>query len=504
MEYMLLTSYSLMSARGRQRERNAHTMSKRHLAIDIGASSGRAIVGEVDDEGRMHLTEVYRFENGLHRNAEGHLCWDIDGLYESVLAGLAAAREQGLTPSTIGIDTWAVDFVLLDGHDERIGDAVGYRDARTDGVRDALELAGILPFAEHYARTGIQYQQFNTAYQLCALNREHPEQLSAARTFLMVPDYLNFLLTGTKANEYTNASTTALVGAESRDWDDALIARLNLPRDIFQPISMPGTSLGHLRPEVAERVGYDAEVVLPATHDTGSAWLAVPARDERAVYLSSGTWSLVGTERTSPVTSLASADANFTNEGGYGGTYRYLKNIMGLWMIQNVRREAVRANGSLPSWGELVEAAEAARAAGFHAEVNPDDERFLAPASMTAEVRAACEESGQASPDTLGKVALIVYDSLAADYARAICQMGELTHTDYTSINIVGGGSNNQYLNQATADACGLPVFAGPTEGTALGNLMVQFIGAGEFADIAEARSAIRRSFDIKKVRPHR
>lgn len=477
-------------------------MSKRHLAIDIGASSGRAIVGEVDAEGKITLTEVYRFENGLHRNAEGHLCWDIDGLYQSVLEGLAAACERGLTPSTIGIDTWAVDFVLLDERDRRIGDAVGYRDARTDGVRDALELAGILSFGEHYARTGIQYQQFNTAYQLCALNREHPEQLARARTFLMVPDYLNFLLCGTKANEYTNASTTALVGAASRDWDDELIARLNLPRGIFQDIRMPGTSLGHLRPEVVERVGYDAEVVLPATHDTGSAWLAVPARDEHAVYLSSGTWSLVGTERRSPVTTLASAGANFTNEGGYDGTYRYLKNIMGLWMIQNVRREAVRADGTMPSWGELVAAAEDARATGFHAEVDPDDERFLAPASMTEEVRAACRETGGETPDALGEVALTVYDSLAADYVRSIREMGKLTGTEYTSINIVGGGSNNQYLNQATADACGLPVFAGPTEGTALGNLMVQFIHAGEFEDLAAARAAIRTSFDIAEVRP--
>lgn len=479
-------------------------MSNRHLAIDIGASSGRAIVGEVDGEDRMHLTEVYRFENGLHRNAEGHLCWDIDGLYGSVLAGLAAAHDRGLTPSTVGIDTWAVDYVLLNEKDQRLGDAIGYRDARTDGVRDALELAGILSFKEHYARTGIQYQQFNTAYQLCALNREHPEQLAAAKTFLMVPDYLNFLLTGTKANEYTNASTTALVGAASRDWDDALIDRLNLPRGIFQRISMPGTPLGHLRPEVAAEIGYDAEVVLPATHDTGSAWLAVPARDNRAVYLSSGTWSLVGTERTEPVTSLASADANFTNEGGYADTYRYLKNIMGLWMIQNVRREAVRPDGSLPSWGELVDAAEEARAAGFHAEVDPDDARFLAPASMIAEVKAACAEKGGRAPESLGEVALVVYDSLAADYARSIRTMGQLTGTDYTSINIVGGGSNNQYLNQATADATGLPVFAGPTEGTALGNLMVQFIHSGEYADLAEARAAIRKSFEIKEVLPRR
>jgi len=475
-------------------------MQKCHLAIDIGASSGRHIVGQVAD-GRMELTEVYRFDNGLMRE-NGRLCWDIDGLAENVIAGLAAAHERGFTPSTIGIDTWAVDYVLLDADDERIGECVGYRDARTDGVRDALELAGILSFSEHYARTGIQYQQFNTAYQLCALSREDRAQLDAAATFLMVPDYLNWVLCGIKANEYTNASTTALVGAESCNWDDELISRLNLPRSMFLPISMPGTSLGRLRPEIAERVGFDAEVVLVASHDTGSAWLAVPARDERAVYLSSGTWSLMGCENRTPITTPASAAANLTNEGGYERRYRYLKNIMGLWMIQNVRKELGAKMGEAPAWGELVEAAEAARAAGFSAVIDADDPEFLSPASMLAAIREACERSGQPVPTTMGEYALAVYDSLAADYARTIEQLQQLTGIAYTSINVVGGGSANGYLNQATADACGLTVFAGPTEGTALGNLMVQFIYSGEYASLEEARAAIKASFDIKEYLP--
>ena len=471
-----------------------------HVAIDIGASSGRHIVGQVVD-GRMVLTEVYRFENGLAR-CEGHLCWDIDQLAEEVVNGLVAVHEAGYDPATIGIDTWAVDYVLLDGDDRRIGECVGYRDARTDGVRDALELAGILPFSEHYARTGIQYQQFNTAYQLCALSREDRAALDAAESLLMVPDYLNWVLTDEKAQEYTNASTTALVLAESCDWDEELIGRLNLPRRIFQPIRMPGESLGHLRPEVAARVGFDAEVVLVASHDTGSAWLAVPARDERAVYLSSGTWSLMGTELRAPVCTPESAAANFTNEGGYERRYRYLKNIMGLWMIQSVRRELGEEIGTPPTWDELVAAAEDARAAGFHAVVDADDPEFLAPASMLAALREACERSGQPVPSTMGEYALTVYDSLADDYARTVAQLRELTGVDYTSINIVGGGSNNAYLNQATADACGLPVFAGPTEGTALGNLMVQFIHSGEYGSLEEARTAIKQSFDIKEYQP--
>ena len=471
-----------------------------YLAIDIGASSGRHIVGQVVD-GRMELTEVYRFENGLsHRN--GHLCWDIDALAESVIAGLAAAKEAGFTPQTIGIDTWAVDYVLLDERDQRLGECVGYRDSRTDGVRDALELAGILSFDEHYARTGIQYQQFNTAYQLCALSRENRSALDAAASLLMVPDYLNWVLTGKKVQEYTNASTTALVNAQTCDWDDTLIDRLNLPWDIFQPIHMPGEGLGRLRPEVAERVGFDAEVVLVASHDTGSAWLAVPARDDKAVYFSSGTWSLVGVENRAPICTAQSAAANFTNEGGYERRYRYLKNIMGLWMIQNVRKELGEKAGMAPTWDELVSAAEQARATGFHAVVDADDPEFLAPASMLAALRDVCERSGQSMPSTMGEYALCVYDSLAADYARTVEQMRELTGVDYTSINIVGGGSNNGYLNQATADACGLPVYAGPTEGTALGNLMVQFIHAGEYGSLEEARDAIKKSFEIREYLP--
>ena len=471
-----------------------------HVAIDIGASSGRHIVGQVVD-GRMELTEVFRFENGLSRKG-GHLCWDIDALAENVIAGLAAAREAGFEPATVGIDTWAVDYVLLDGQDRRIGDCVGYRDARTDGVRDALELSGILSFSEHYARTGIQYQQFNTAYQLCALSREDRNALDRAHAMLMVPDHLNFVLTGVKAQEYTNASTTALVGAESCDWDEELIARLNLPRRIFQPIRMPGESLGRVRPEIAERIGYAPEVVLVASHDTGSAWLAVPARDEQAVYFSSGTWSLVGVEMREPICTPESAAANLTNEGGYERRYRYLKNIMGLWMIQNVRRELGEQTGVAPTWDELVAAAVKARAAGFHAVVDADDPEFLAPASMLAALRTVCERSDQPVPATMGEYALTVYDSLAADYARTVAQLHELTGVDYTSINIVGGGSNNGYLNQATADACGLPVFAGPTEGTALGNLMVQFIFAGEYASLEDARAAIKKSFAIKEYQP--
>ena len=469
-----------------------------HLAIDIGASSGRHILGWVEG-GRMHLKEVYRFENRLVEK-NGHLCWEMDRLWQNVLAGLKACKDAGCTPETVGIDTWAVDFVLLDAAGEILGDTVAYRDSRTEGVRQALE--PVLSFAEHYARTGIQYQPFNTAYQLAALQKEHPDQLAAAKTFLMVPDYLNYKLTGVAANEYTNASTTALVGAASRDWDYELIARLGLPRGIFQPICQPGTVLGRLTPEVQAEVGFDCTVVLPATHDTGSAWLAVPARDDRAVYLSSGTWSLLGVENTVPITSAASAAANFTNEGGYGGTYRYLKNIMGLWMIQSVRRELGEhaPNGTRPAFPELIAAAK--EASGYPGLVNADDDRFLAPNSMIGEITAACAEAGYPAPATTGEVMQVIYNSLADDYRRAIAALQSLTGKTYESVNIVGGGSQDGYLNQMAANVTGLPVYAGPTEGTALGNLIVQFIAAGEYADLQAARDAIKQSFTIQEVLP--
>lgn len=480
-------------------------MQSCYLAVDIGASSGRHIVGTVRD-GRMTLTEVYRFENHLVRQ-NGHLCWAVEELEQNVLAGMRACRDAGYAPVSMGIDTWAVDYVLVDAAGRRVGDAVAYRDERTAAMRQALE--PLVPFEELYTKTGIQYQPFNTVYQLMALKAEHPEQLAQAAAFLMIPDYLHYRLTGVLANEYTNASTTALVNAEQRVWDEELIARLGLPRGIFQPIRPAGSVLGRLRPEVAAQVGFDCTVILPATHDTGSAFLAVPARDGSAVTLSSGTWSLLGVENKAPITTPESAAANFTNEGGYAFRYRYLKNIMGLWMLQSIRRElngtAYIRQGEAPaaaqkqwSFPDLIEAARAE--SGFAAVVDADDPRFLSPESMSREVKAACAESGQPVPANVGQLVQCVYNSLSQDYRRAVETLQRLTGRTYTSINIVGGGSQDMYLNQLTANATGLPVFAGPTEGTALGNLMVQFIANGEYPDLQAARDAIKTSFEIKEV----
>lgn len=462
-----------------------------YLAVDIGASSGRHIIGTVE-HGVMALHEVYRFENRLIEK-NGHLCWDMEGLVQNVIEGLKAAHDAGYTPTTVGIDTWAVDFLLLDADGTPIGDPVAYRDGRTAAMREELE--PILPFTKLYARTGIQYQSFNTVYQLCALKKEHPEQLAASEHFLMVPDYLNYRLTGVMANEYTNASTTALVGAISKDWDDEIINRLGLPRKIFGRISTPGTKLGNLSSAVKDYVGFDCTVVLPATHDTGSAFLAVPARDDKAVYLSSGTWSLLGMENDMPLTGPDSLKSGFTNEGGYNGKIRFLKNIMGMWMLQCIRNELEKRY----SYAEMAQMAAEAPEVPWYVDVA--DNRFLAPKSMLSELqRAVIEQGGEEL--TLHQMLRLVNQSLARGYAESIADLEQLTGKRFDVINIVGGGSQNVTLDQMTADATGLRVVAGPTEGTALGNLMAQLISAGELADLAAARAVERASFDVVTYTP--
>jgi len=477
---------------------------KKYLAIDIGASSGRHILGRVEN-GKIELEEVFRFENSQIRK-DGHDCWDIEKLVASVKEGIDKVignREQGIGADeivSIGIDTWGVDFVLLDEKGELCSDAVAYRDARTEGADKEIE-AQVMSFAELYRRTGIQKASYNTIYQLWALKKEHPEQLAKAAHYLSVPEYLNYRLTGKIVHEYTHSSTTALLDAAKKTWDLELIEKLGLPTKIFGKLEMPGTSVGEYR---------GVKVVLPAMHDTASAYLAVPARDDKAVYLSSGTWSLLGVEMEKPITTKASCAANFTNEGGAWGRYRYLKNIMGLWMVQSIRRElngveyvagkaheaTAEALKALADWQaghdySFAELEMAARGAeGYEATVDANDTRFLNPTSMIAEVLSAVDGK---KPSTVGELIRCVYKSLAKCYADAIHTLSEITGTTYTSVNIVGGGSKDRYLNALTADATGLEVFTGPTEGTAIGNLIVQMVAGGEFADLAVARKAIVR-----------
>ncbi len=472
---------------------------KNYLAIDIGASSGRHIVGNVRD-GKIVLEEVYRFDNGQVRR-NGHDCWDIEKLVESVKVGIDAAAARCRIDS-IGIDTWGVDFVLLDEKGGLVSDAVAYRDSRTAGADAEIE-SKVMSFAELYSRAGIQKTSFNTIYQLWALRKEHPEQLEKAAHFMMVPEYLNYRLTGNIVHEYTDSSTTSLLDAAKKDWDFDLIEKLGFPKKIFGRLEMPGATVGEYK---------GMKVVLPALHDTGSAYLAVPARDDRAVYLSSGTWSLLGVENTAPITNEASRLANFTNEGGAWGRYRYLKNIMGLWMIQSIRRELngvsyVEGKGGDAAKESLARLSDyeaghkysfnelemAARGSGeYQVTVNVNDQRYVNPDSMIAEVMAAAAGEGRA-PSTVGELMQCVYKSLAECYADAIRNLSDITGRTYTSINIVGGGSQDKYLNSLTASATGLEVFAGPVEGTAIGNLVVQMIADGEFSDLAAARAAIVR-----------
>ena len=466
---------------------------KYYLAIDIGASSGRHILGHLEN-GRMVTEEIWRFENNpIHRN--GYDCWDLDSLWAGILDGLKACKAAGKIPETIGIDTWAVDFVLLDKEDKLIGEAVTYRDSRTEKMDKVFEK--FIPFDLVYSRTGIQKQPFNTIYQLIALKREHPEQLKEAEWLLMIPDYFNFKLSGVKQNEYTNATSTGMIYTITKAWDQGIVGALTFPWKLFRPLAMPGTVLGELNPEVQEMVGFNSTVILPATHDTASAFLAVPAKDDNAVYISSGTWSLLGVENDHAITTKESQKHNFTNEGGAWGRYRYLKNIMGLWMIQSVRRELNAAGGEW-SFAQLAE--EARKAEGFSAVVDVNKECFLAPDSMIEAIKAECAATKQSIPATVGEIAQTIYSSLVLCYKEAIENLQTLTGKTYTSINIVGGGCQDSYLNERTAKATGLPVYAGPVEGTAIGNLLVQMIAAGELADLQQGRETIRRSFEIKEI----
>nr|WP_296459992.1 rhamnulokinase [uncultured Acetatifactor sp.] len=464
---------------------------KYYLAIDIGASSGRHILAHLE-ENRMVLEEVHRFPNGMVEK-DGEHVWDVDELFRQIKLGLKKCAQLGKIPVSVGVDTWGVDFVLLDGDGARIGNAVAYRDGRTRGMDE--EVYKIIPEDELYARTGIQKAIFNTIYQLMALKVKKPEHLEKAHTMLLMPDYFHYMLSGVAATEYTEATTGQLVSPETKDWDMELIERLGYPKRIFQRMVTPGTVLGELTAEVQAEVGFNCKVVEPATHDTGSAVIAVPTDSDDALYISSGTWSLMGTELMEANCSPESKANNLTNEGGYGYRFRYLKNIMGLWMIQSVKKEI---GGDL-GFGEICEMASKCSIPSI---VDCNDDRFLAPANMTEEVQAACRESGQQVPEGLAQVASVIYNSLARCYAETIRQIEGITGRKYDKIHIVGGGSNAEYLNRLTAAATGIPVYAGPTEATAIGNIAAQMMATGELADLKAARACVFRSFSITTYQP--
>ncbi len=454
---------------------------KMYLAIDIGASSGRHIVGWIEG-GLLKTEEVYRFTNGTSSKG-GRLVWDTERLFAEVLQGLKTAHIKGYTPEYIGIDTWAVDYALLDKQDKLIGEVFAYRDSRTNKAADAVHR--IISFDELYKRTGIQYQPFNTIYQLYA--DKLSGKIDNAECMLMLPDYLNFLLTGVKKQEYTNATSTGLVNAETHNWDGNILDLLGLNKKLFGGLSQAGTEVGELKKEIQTAIGYNATVVLPATHDTASAVLAAPI-DEESPYISSGTWSLLGIEQSRAHTDEDSRKANYSNEGSINGAFRYQKNIMGLWMIQNVKKEL----GNL-SFETLAQMAKCKEDCGI---IDVNDNRFLSPKNMMDEINKALGKSLSSA-----SIMRVIYDSLTKSYADAIKELEKNTGKKYKTLNIIGGRSQDSLLNEMTAKATGKKVIAGPVEATAIGNLIMQMIGAGEIKDLSEARKIVRKSFDIKEVK---
>jgi len=463
-------------------------MNTYHLAIDIGASSGRHVLGSLVD-GKISIEEVYRFDNGMEYK-DGHLCWNTEKIFMHIIEGMKRCRELGKQPISVGIDTWGVDFVLLDKHGTILGQAVGYRDGRTEGMDEVVNQ--YISNEQLYYRTGIPNQIYNTLYQLMAVKQKNPEHLEQADAILMTPDYYNYLLTGEIKQEYTIATTTQLVNVHTRDWDFELIDILSLPRNIFKNIQKPGTVVGNLRKEVAEIIGYDCQVIMPCSHDTASAVLSVPDTCDATLYISSGTWSLVGIELKEPNCSRDSMEAGFTNEGGFNYRYRYMKNIMGLWMIQSIKKEI----GKGYSYSDICDMASQEEITSV---VDCNDNCFLSPNSMVEAIKNYCQKTAQQIPETLGQIASVVYNSLAKSYASTITQIEQFTGMHFNSIHIIGGGSNADYLNRLTSKYTGRKVLAGPTEATAIGNILAQMMSYGNISSLSEARKCVAASFDNKE-----
>jgi rhamnulokinase len=472
-----------------------------YLALDLGAESGRGLLGRFDGA-RLELEELHRFPNGPVRMVET-LHWDLPRLFAECKTALGKAA-AGRRLDGIGIDTWGVDFGLVGRGDVLLGNPVHYRDARTDGMIDAA--CALVPRRRIYEITGLQFIPLNTLYQLLAMVRARSPLLDVAETLLMMPDLFGWLLTGRRAVERTDASTTQLIDARAGAWSDELCAGLGLPRAILPDLIDPGTELGPLRPSIVEELGLPgpSRVLATAGHDTAAAVAAVPAAMTSGgppdwCYLSSGTWSLMGVESPEPVINDLTYQYNFTNEGGVRGTIRLLKNIMGLWLVQECRRTWARA-GRDYEYYELVPKAEAARP--FAALVDPDDASFLHPCDMPARIAAFCRKTGQAPPADEGGFVRCCLESLALKYRWCVERLEEIVGTQIKTIHIVGGGSKNVLLNQFTADATGRVVHAGPVEATAMGNLLVQAMGRGRIASLADLRSVVARSFPVTVYEP--
>ncbi|MDY1039034.1 rhamnulokinase [Enterobacteriaceae bacterium RIT714] len=466
-------------------------MTFRHcVAVDLGASSGRVMLARYAPEQRaLSLREIHRFVNALQKQ-DGVETWDIDSLESEIRTGLNKVCEEGIRIDSIGIDTWGVDFVLLDREGHRIGLPVSYRDSRTDGVMArAIEHLGK---ADIYGRSGIQFLPFNTLYQLRALVEQQPELVANVAHALLIPDYFSYRLTGKMNWEYTNATTTQLVNINSDNWDENLLNWTGASAAWFGTPTHPGNVIGHwICPQKNE-----IPVVAVASHDTASAVIASPLASKDAAYLSSGTWSLMGFESKTPYTCEKALAANITNEGGAEGRYRVLKNIMGLWLLQRVLKEQ-----NISDLSALIASTEKLTACRFL--INPNDDRFINPTNMSAEIQAACREASQPVPHTPAELARCIFDSLALLYADVLNELVALRGKPFTQLHIVGGGCQNQLLNQLCADACGIEVVAGPVEASTLGNIGIQLMTLDELTNVDDFRSVVTGNYALTTYTPN-
>lgn len=475
-------------------------MSTRHfIAFDLGAESGRAVLGTLDN-GKLKLTEKHRFANPTGR-MNGRLQWNLLGQWEELKTGLRKSAFDGSTQleiSGIGVDTWGVDFGLIDKNGDVLGNPIHYRDSRTDGVMErAFREAGK---ERIFDATGVQFMQFNTLFQLFAMREGAPASMDQAETLLFMPDLFHYLFTGIRKTEFSIASTSQMYDPREKKWATALLKQLDIPARLLADVVPSGTLLGNVKPEVADECGVaNIPVITPASHDTASAVAAVPASGQDWCFISSGTWSLMGVELIEPIINDKCLKLSYTNEGGVGGTIRFLKNIAGLWLVQECRRQWSK-EGHEHSYSELTQMA--ARSKGTGAVIDPASDAFLTPGDMPAKIARFCEQSGQITPTTRGDFVRCCLESLALTYRKTLQGLEEILDRKLTTLHIVGGGSQNETLNQFTADACGRTVVAGPVEATAIGNILVQAMAVGEIQNLKQAREIVAASFDVKRYDP--
>lgn len=468
-----------------------------YLAIDIGAESGRTMLGTLDG-GRLALSETHRFPNGPVRLPDG-LHWDVLRLWSEMKHGIATTVKGGSVFDSVGVDTWAVDFALLDRNGSLLGSPFHYRDSRTDGMLE--EAFQLMPREEIFAQTGIQFMQINTLYQLLATARRHASVLDLAQTFITIPDLFHYWLSGEITCEFTNATTTQCFDPTKRDWATAVLEAMQIPTHLFLPVSDPGTAIGNLLPDVAAETGAgDVEIILPACHDTGSAVVAVPAQNQNFAWVSSGTWSIMGAEVRDPLLDPRALQYNFTNEGGVFGTWRLSKNIIGLWLVQECRR-IWQSRGENHTYAELTDLA--SEADSFLAVFDPDDPLFLHPDDMPEQIKSYCANTNQYIPESKGEVLRVALESIALKYRWVLERLEELTEKTFPTIHIIGGGTQNSLLNQFTSDATGRQVVTGPVEATAIGNVLMQSIALGHLDSLTQAREVVRGSFTVSEYEPN-